>query len=88
MPAAAASSTIGAASLTMAGVVALSWSGSLFFSTLENYVPNTMPRTKLAVTGLKYGTALPIRCVEWTSNQMFGFAEKIVIGISLPTNIT
>ena len=74
--------------ITMAGVVALSWSGSLFFSTLENYIPNTMPRTKLAVTGMKYGTALPIRCVEWTSNQIFGFVEKLFIGHQLPTNIT
>lgn len=86
--AAAASSTIGAAGITMAGVVALSWSGSLFFSTLENYIPNTMPRVKLVVTGMKYGTALPIRCVEWTSNQIFGFAEKMVVGIPLPTNVT
>lgn len=33
-------------------------------------------------------TGLPIRCVEWTSNQMFGFVETIVVGNSLPTNIT
>ena len=86
--AAAAMSPIGAAGITMSGVVALSWTGSIFFSTLENYVPNTMPRVKFAVTGMKYGTALPIRCVEWTSNQIFGFAEKMVIGGQLPTNIT
>ena len=72
----------------MAGVVALSWTGSLFFSTLENYIPTTMPRTKLAVTGIKYGIALPIRCVEWTSNQIFGFAENVIIGRQLPTNVT
>ena len=47
-----------------------------------------MPRLKLAVTGMKYGTALPIRCVEWTSNQIFGVAENMVIGRPLPTNIT
>ena len=86
--AAAALSPIGAAGITMAGVVALSWTGSLFFSTLENYIPNTMPRTKLVVNGVKYGIALPIRCVEWTSNQIFGFAEKMVIGRQLPTNVT
>lgn len=86
--AAAALSPIGAVGLTMSGVVALSWTGSLFFSTLENYIPNTMPRLKVAVTGMKYGTALPIRCVEWTSNQIFGFAEKMVIGRQLPTNVT
>lgn len=86
--AAAALSPVGAAGITMTGVVALSWTGSLFFSTLENFIPNTMPRVKLAVTGMKYGTALPIRCVEWTSNQIFGFAEKLVVGRQLPTNVT
>ena len=86
--AAATLSPIGSAGITMAGVVALSWTGSLFFLTLENYIPNTMPRIKLAVTGMKYGTALPIRCVEWTSNQIFGFAENVVIGRKLPTNVT
>lgn len=86
--AAAALSPAGAAGITMAGVVALSWSGSLFFSTLENYIPNNMPRVKFAVTGMKYGTALPIRCVEWTSNKIIGFAEKIIIGRQLPTNVT
>ena len=86
--AAAALSPIGAAGITMAGVVTLSWTGSLFFSTLENYIPNTMPRTKLAVTGMKYGIALPIRCVEWTSNQIFGFAENVILGRQLPTNVT
>jgi len=86
--AAAALSPVGAAGITMAGVVSLSWTGSLFFSTLENYIPNTMPRTKLAVTGMKYGLALPVRCVEWTSNQIFGFAENLIIGRQLPTNVT
>lgn len=86
--AAAALSPIGAAAISTAGVVALSWSGSLFFSTLEIYIPNTMPRTKFVVTGMKVVTALPIRCVEWTSNQIFGFAENMVMGRQLPTNIT
>lgn len=86
--AAAALSPTGAAGITMAGVVALSWTGSIFFSTLENYVPNTMPRVKFVITSMKYATALPIRCVEWTSNQIFGFAEKMVIGRELPTNVT
>lgn len=85
---AATLSPTGVAGVTMAGVIALSWSGSLFFSTLENYIPNTMPRTKMAITGIKYGVALPVRCVEWTSNQIFGFAEKLIIGDPLPTNVT
>jgi hypothetical protein len=86
--AAAAISPVGAAGLTIAGVVALSWSGSLFFSSLENYIPNSMPKTKMVIIGLKYGAAFPIRCVEWTSNQIFGFAENVTIGHQLPINIT
>jgi len=84
----AALSPTGAVGLTMSGVVALSWSGSLFFSTLENYIPSNMTRTKVVVSGLKYGAALPIRCVEWTSNQIIGFAENILMGSQLPINIT
>jgi hypothetical protein len=86
--AAAAVSGTGAAGLTMASVVDLSWSGSLFLATLEKYIPDSMPRTKLVVTGAKYGVALPIRCVEWTSNQILGFAENVTIGHQLPINIT
>jgi hypothetical protein len=86
--AAAAISSTGAAGLTMAGVIALSWSGSLFLSTLENYIPNNMVRTKAVISGAKFATAFPIRLTEWTSNQIFGFVEKIVIGIPLPTNVT
>ena len=86
--AAAALSPTGSAALTMSGIVALSWSGSLFLSTLENYIPNSMPRTKMAVRGMKFGVALPIRCVEWTSNQITGLPEKVIAGRQLPTNIT
>jgi len=86
--AAAAGSSVGAAGISMAGVVALNWTGSLFFSTLENYIPNTMPRVKMVVSGAKFGAALPIRCVEWTSNQILGFAENLIVGSPLPTNVT
>lgn len=81
-------SSTGAVALTMTGVVALSWTGSLFFSTLENYIPMSMPRVKLVVSGIKFTTALPIRLVEWTSNQIFGTIETVIIGNALPTNIT
>jgi len=47
-----------------------------------------MTNLKLVVNGLKFGTALPIRCVEWTSNQIIGFAENITMGYQLPINIT
>lgn len=86
--AAATLSPTGAAALTMAGIVGLSWSGGLFFSMLENYIPNTMPTLKASVSGLKVVVSFPIRTVEWTSNQIFGAVEKRVIGIPLPTNIT
>lgn len=86
--AAAAVSPVGAAGLTMAGVIALSWTGSLFFSTLESYIPTTMPRVRIVVTGLKYATGFPVRCVEWTSNTIFGFAENLIVGHQLPTNVT
>jgi hypothetical protein len=86
--AAAALSPTGAAALTMGGVVALSCSGSIFFSTFENYIPNNMTNLKLVVNGLKFRTALPIRCVEWTSNQIIGFAENVTMGYQLPINIT
>jgi len=42
----------------------------------------------MVVTGIKYGVSLPIRCVEWTSNQIFGFVENVTVGNQLPTNIT
>lgn len=72
----------------MAGVVAMSWSGSMFFSTIENYIPSSMNKTKMVVTGLKFGIALPIRSVEWTSNKLIGFLENITIGHQLPINVS
>jgi len=47
-----------------------------------------MPKTKLIVSGAKFGTALPIRCVEWTVNRIIGFAENVTFGHQLPINIT
>ena len=86
--AAAALSPTGAAGITMSGVITISWSGSLFLSTVENHIPNNMIRTKVAVSGAKFVVALPVRCVEWTSNRIFGFAENILVGSELPTNVT
>jgi hypothetical protein len=57
----AALSTNRAARITMAGVIALSWSGSLLFSTLENYIPNNMVKTKTNVSGAPFVLALPVR---------------------------
>lgn len=81
-------STTGSVGLTMGGAIALSWSGSVFLSTLEHYIPDSCPRIKLTVRGAKYGIALPIRCVEWTSNTIIGFIENVTIGHQLPINVT
>lgn len=81
-------SSTGAAAMTMSGVIAISWTGSLFCSTLENYIPVNMTKTRVVVTGAKFIIALPIRCVEWTSNQMLGCVESLVVGLPLPTNVT
>ncbi len=88
--ASAAMSTTGAASLTMGGTMALSWSGGLFLSTLENYIPNSMVRTKAAVCGLKFVISLPVWCTEWTTNQISGAVERVVTkrGLTLPINVT
>jgi hypothetical protein len=86
--AAVALSSTRAAPLTMSAVVALSWSGSLFFSTLENFIPNTFVRTKAVVCGLKYVTAFPLGLTEFVANTIIGTVEYAVIGTPLPTNVT
>jgi hypothetical protein len=86
--AAAAVSVTGAAGISMTGIVALSWSGSLFLSSIEYYIPDSMPRVKLVVVTTKFVVGASIRCVEWTGNQIFGGFEHLVLGHSLPTNVT
>ena len=84
----AVTSATGAAAMSAAGALALSYSGSLFFSTLENYVPNTFPRTKAAVGITKVVISVPIQIAELTSNAIFGFGENLLTGNKLPTNVT
>lgn len=86
--AAAALSPVGAATLSLTGAVALSWSGSLFLSTVENLIPNTMPRVKTVVSGTKFVIALPVRFTELSVNAMFGIGERVIAGRTLPTNTT
>jgi hypothetical protein len=81
-------SPTGSAAWTIGGILALSWSGSLFFATLENYIPNHWVKTKAVVCGTKFVLALPIRTSEATANGIFGFVERFVFGSPLPTNIT
>jgi hypothetical protein len=72
----------------MTGIVALSWSGSIFLSSVEYYIPDSMPRLKLFVVTKKFVVAGPRRCVEWSGNQILGDVEYVFLGHSLPTNIT
>jgi hypothetical protein len=84
----AAISKNGAAALSLSTVVAMSWSGSMFLSLVEPHIPSSMTKVKLVVSGTKFLVAMPIRLVEWTSNNIFGFAENLIIGSALPTNVT
>lgn len=86
--AAEALSPTGAVTFAMASIVALSWSGSIFFSTIENHIPNSFVKTKLVIRESKYILGLPIQYVEWTSNQIFGVGKNLIFGQLLPTNIT
>jgi hypothetical protein len=81
-------SPTGSVALTLSGVIGLSWTGSLFFSTLENYIPNDFVKTKAVVKGTKLVLAVPIRLVEHTTNVIFGTAENYTIGVQLPINVT
>jgi hypothetical protein len=81
-------SITGAATINMTGIVAISWSDSLFLSSLENYIPSSIPRVKLFVVTPKFVRAAPIRCVEWSGNQILGGVEYLFLGHSLPTNVT
>lgn len=86
--AAAMTSVTGAAAMSAAGALAISYSGSLFFSTIENYIPNTLPKTKAVIGAMKVVVSLPLQIAELTSNAIFGVGEKIVTGHKLPTNVT
>lgn len=84
----AAISATGSIALIIPTLIALSWSGGIFFSTLENLISDNMIRTKAIVRGSKYVISLLIRIVEGTTNGIFGFAEHIIIGDTLPINVT
>ena len=86
--AAAMTSATGAVAMSIAGGLAISYSGSLFFSTVENYIPNTFPKTKALVRAAKVVISLPLQITEFTSNAIFGVGEKLITGHKLPTNVT
>lgn len=84
----ASTSLTGAAPLTMAGTIALSWSASLLLATVENYIPNDMRKFKAIVSTTKFVSAVPLRIVEWTANLIMTPGEKIAFGSDLPINMT
>ena len=85
---AAALAPNGAVAVSLSGVIALSWTGSMFLSTLENYIPNDFVKTKAIIKGSKFAIAIPIRLVEHTTNTIFGATENWTIGVQLPINVT
>ena len=84
----AAFSITRAATINMTDIVSLSWSDSLFLSSLENYIPSSIPRVKLFVVTKKFVRAAPIRYGEWSWNQILDGVEYLFLGHSLPTNLT
>ena len=74
--------------MSAAGAMALSYSGSLFLSTLDNYIPNSWVRTKTSVGLAKVVVSFPLHITEKTTNVIFGSVEKLIIGTKLPTNVT
>jgi hypothetical protein len=86
--AAASFSITGAATISMTGIVGFSWSESLFLSSLEYSIPDSMPRVKIAVVTTKFVISAPIRCLEWSGNKIISGVEYLFLEHSLPTNAT
>lgn len=57
-------SLTGSISVTLPTVIALSWSGGLFLSTLENLIPNNINKTKAIVSTSKMVISFPIRLAK------------------------
>lgn len=81
-------SLTGAASFIIGGTVALSWSASTVLATAKNYIPNGFKKIKAVVTGAKSVSAISIRFVEWTPNQVFGWFEMRINHTNLPISVT
>lgn len=86
--AAAAVSPTGAATLTMTGVIALSYSLGLSLSLVEKYIPNSFVKTKAVVSGAKFLVVFPVSITEWTANLIFNPFEYHILGAQLPINVT
>lgn len=64
-------------------MITIRFSGSLFLSTIENYIPASIPRLKMVIGGLKYIVALPIKLVDYLGNKILKFGEKFFMWNSL-----
>jgi hypothetical protein len=60
----------GAAKWSMNSVIAVSWTGAIFFYTVDLLIPSEYTKIKLFLAGAKFLTAAPIRIVEWTLNKI------------------
>jgi hypothetical protein len=76
----------GAAALTIGSGVAISFTGVMFLSLLESYVP--VGPVKEIVKGSKLVVGIPIVFVEYTANIITGVFEKALFNQTFPTNIT
>jgi len=78
----------GAAPLSLGTIVALSWTGGMFFGTVEKVIPDHWVKTKVATKTAKFVLSFPVSVIEWTANGIFGAGEAIFLGKTLPINVT
>jgi hypothetical protein len=83
---AAALSTTGAATLTLSSTIAISFTGAMFLSLVESYLP--AGNIKTVVKGAKVIIAIPIGITEVVTNGIIGTLEKLVMHEPLPINVT
>jgi len=79
-------SVTGATSISVIGVITLSFTSTLFLSLLASYIP--YGKAKTLIRGTKVLVGLPIFVTEFTLNAVTGFVEKSIFGSELPINVT
>jgi len=83
---AASLSPVNAATITIPSLIAISDTGRLFLSLVENFVPQGPVKT--TSNGVKVVIILPIGIPEIVTNAIFGNIEKLVLKQALPINVT
>lgn len=84
--AAAALSATGAATLTLSSSIAISFTGALFLSIVESYLP--AGNIKTVVKGVKVIIGFPVGIAELMVNGIVGTFETLIIKEPLPINVT